>query len=95
MKKITLALAILLSFVALNAQTTDVITGLGGPIGLQFNGNDLYVTESGSNKLSKIDVSATTPTAVEVTTGHSLPIGMILNGNDLYLVEFSGKKYQR
>ena len=43
-----------LSYININAQE-DVITDLNRPIGLVFNGNDLYFTEADIGKISKID----------------------------------------
>ena len=38
-------------------------------------------------KISKIDITDTTPTPTDVITGLSGPQGLVLNGNDLYFVE--------
>ena len=75
------------------AQTvTNVVTGLNGPIALAFNRNTLYVAESGGNKISKIDITDTTPTATDVVTGLTRPAGLTFNGNDLYVAESDGNK---
>lgn len=47
------------------------------------------------NKISKIDISASTPTVVDVVTGLSNPIGVVLNGTDLFVSEFSGSKISK
>ncbi|GGD14937.1 hypothetical protein GCM10011368_16100 [Hyunsoonleella pacifica] len=78
----------------IDAQTT-VITGLNRPIGLVLNGNNLYISEIEGNKISKIDITATTPTATDVVTGLNRPIGLALNGNDLYIAEQYANKISK
>ena len=70
MKQIySLITILLLTSNSFYAQTaTDVVTGLGSPLQLAFKGNDLYVTESAGDRILKIDITATTPTATEVVT---------------------------
>lgn len=84
-------LILLISSGFLNAQVTDVVTGLNTPVGLVLNGNDLYIAEIGGNRILKIDITANTLTATEVVTGLNGPIGLELNGNDLYIAEAGGK----
>ncbi|MDA9057623.1 T9SS type A sorting domain-containing protein, partial [Flavobacteriaceae bacterium] len=58
-----------------------------------LNGNDLYITENSGNKISKIDITATTPTTTtDVVTGLNGPSELLLNGSDLYITEVSGNK---
>ncbi|MFK5891548.1 MAG: T9SS type A sorting domain-containing protein [Flavobacteriaceae bacterium] len=93
MKQIYFLTTILfLSFINLNAQTTDVVTvGLNHPIELLLNGNDLYIAHV--NKISKIDITATNPTVTDVVGGGLFtPIGLLLIGNDLYIAESGGGK---
>ncbi len=59
----------LIGITNLKAQTIDVVTGLDNPLTLTLNGNDLYITESGSGKISKIDITDPTPTPTDVITG--------------------------
>ena len=83
-----------LSYININAQE-DVITDLDRPIGLVFNGNDLYFTEADIGKISKIDITETTPTLTEVVTGVDAPNGLAFNGNDLYISEYSANKISK
>src|SRR5690554_5414396 len=68
------------------AQTIDVVTGLNGePNRVFVVGNDLYFTEQVTNTLSKIDLTSSSPTAVEIIGGFNDPSSMAINGNDLYI----------
>ena len=97
MKQIySLITILLLTSNSFYAQTaTDVVTGLSGPFGLAFDGNDLYVSEFNGNKISKIDITTTTPTATEVVTGLNGPYGLAPNGNDLYVAELTGNRISK
>jgi hypothetical protein len=76
--------------------TTVVVTGLATPDGLALNGNDLYISEYRGDKISKIDITAATPTTTtEVVTGLDGPSGIFLNGNILYIAEASGNKISK
>ena len=93
-----LTLVLLLNLIPLNAQTTEVVKGLNKPnIGLAFHGNDLYISELGANKISKIDITASLPTTATdvLTTGLNQPTGLALNGNYLYIAEFGGNKVSK
>ena len=95
MKQIYILTTVLfLNCISLIAQT-DIITGLDFPNGLEINGNDLYIAEYDGNKISKINITATTPTATDVVTGLSGPAGIVLNGNDLYIAEYDGNKISK
>ena len=83
-----------LSYININAQE-DVITDLNRPIGLVFNGNDLYFTEADIGKISKIDITETTPNAIEVVSGLGTPYTLALNGNDLYIADYSANKISK
>ena len=83
-----------LSSININAQE-DVITNLDRPVGLVFNGNDLYFTEANIGKISKIDITEATPTAVAVASGLSSPYTLALNGNDLYIAENTANKISK
>jgi len=87
MKKHYLLISIVSLFLItnyLNAQTTDVVAGLSTPDGLLLNGNDLYIAESGWDNISKIDITAPTPTPIDVVTGLNYVTGLLLIENDLY-----------
>ena len=83
-----------LSSININAQE-DVITDLDRPVGLVFNGNDLYFTEANIGKISKIDITEATPTAAAVASGLSSPYTLALNGNDLYIAEYTANKISK
>ncbi|MCD9583867.1 hypothetical protein [Tenacibaculum maritimum] len=55
---------------------TSVITGLNSPRALVLNGKDLYIAESGGNKISKIDITEASPTLIDVVTGLSSPTAL-------------------
>lgn len=96
MKKITLLLTVSISlFISgnLNAQFVDILTNVYLPLGLAFDGDDLYFTHD--DKVSKIDVTATNPVATTVVTGLSYPDGLVLNGNDLYIAQRNANKISK
>lgn len=73
-------------------EATEVVSGLNGSYGVAVHGNDLYVTELLSNKISKVDLTANTPVATDfITEGLASPNGLIVYGNDLYISEYSGE----
>ena len=47
----------------------------------------MYIVDYGNNKISKINLTETTPSLTDVVTGLSGPTGLAINGNDLYIVE--------
>ena len=71
------------------AQLTDVVTGLNDPRGLAIHGTNLYVAQFDSEKISKIDLTAATPTTTDVVSTDR-PTGIIFNGTDLYISNDSG-----
>ena len=78
-----------------NAQTTELITGLDCDCGLAFKGDELYFTEYGSGKISKINVMQIDPTPITVITGLDGPLALAFNGNELYIAESSGDKISK
>jgi hypothetical protein len=89
MRKITFLLAFCFMTFAASAQLMDVVTGLGFPYGIEIDGNNLYVAELTSNKISKVDISAPNPVAETFITTLG-PGGMLIDGNDLYFAKQSG-----
>ncbi len=85
----------ILSILNISAQTTDVISGLGGLEGMVLKGNDLYISEDDANKISKIDITDPTPTTVDIVTELNIPIGIMLNGNELYICELGANKVSK
>ncbi len=86
-----------LTFISINALTTDVVTGLNYPLGLAIDGNDIYIAEQSGNKVSKIDITATTPTtSTDVTNVNYKPTGLAIKSGlftkDLYISAFSTAK---
>jgi uncharacterized secreted protein with C-terminal beta-propeller domain len=77
------------------ATASVLVSGLNGPYGLAINGNNLYISEANTNKISKIDVTATTPTPTDVVTGLNGPFGIVLSGNDLYIAEAYSNKISK
>ena len=89
MKQIYLLTTILfLNYINSTAQT-DIITGLSFPAGLAINGNELYIAEYNGDKISKIDITATTPTATDVVDVEE-PWYLIIDNNILYITETTG-----
>ena len=75
-----------------NVGVTDVIDPIdSGATGFDIAGNELYFA-SGSGTISKIDVSATTPSITTVLSGLNEPEGVLLNGNDLYFSQTGDNK---
>jgi hypothetical protein len=63
---------------------TDVVTGLSKPLHLELNGTDLYFSQTNGNKISKIDISAPTPTVIDVLTGIDRAESLASDNNYLY-----------
>lgn len=98
MKKIKYIIAfgiLLLMSNKLNAQLTDLITGVNGPYGITFHENYLYVSVGNLDKISKIDFTSPNPTLTDVVTGLNGPDGLAVNGNYLYIAEYSGNKISK
>ena len=65
-----------------NAQTTTILTGLSQQDGeFELLGNDLYIVQKEFDKIIKIDISQSNPTATDVITGLNDPVDIaIING---------------
>lgn len=85
-KSYILIIILIISLQNLCAQT-DIITGLNQVGRIALNGNDLYFGHL--SKISKINISETTPTITDVLTGLSVNTGfsLIFNENDMYFSE--------
>jgi hypothetical protein len=76
-------------------EATVVISGLSGPLSSVQVGNDLYFTQSDfqnftNGKLSRIDITETTPNVIDIFTGFTdLPGAIILNDDELIFAEQS------
>ncbi|WP_460218783.1 T9SS type A sorting domain-containing protein [Psychroserpens sp. MEBiC05023] len=81
---------IILCFVSVtNAQEVEIIDGLFNPLGLVLNNDELFICEHaasniGQGKISKINLSETTPTKIELITNLIYPRAICQYGNDLY-----------
>lgn len=95
MKKNYFLIAILFfNCIILNAQSEDVLDPFGsGVTGFLLVGNDLYYTQS--SDISKIDITASTPSPVTIVTGLSEPTGLLLHGNDLYFSQATADKVSK
>lgn len=98
MRRIKLLFTLVLFFMIQEksyAQATNVVTGLNSPYALAFNGNDLYIAEYYGNKISKIDITNSAPTAIDVVTGLNQPMSIVLKGNELYIAEYGANKVSK
>ena len=88
---------LLLGFIApsISAQTDIVNSGLNKPFGVLLYGNDLYIAEYNGGKISKIDITAISPTPTDVVMGLDKPCAMVRDGNYLYISEFGANKVSR
>lgn len=94
MKKFYLFVSILLMGVStIQAQLTDVVTGLDNPSRLFLNGTDLYY--STASEIFKIDITENSPTPVSVIGGLNGTVGMAMEGNTLYFSEFNAGKISK
>ena len=76
------------------SQDIEIVTQLSSAPGrLLLNGTDLYVSEV--DKLSKIDLSISSPRSIDVANGLKSPSGMVLNGNDLYIALYDDNKISK
>jgi hypothetical protein len=81
---------------SMNAQTvTDYVTGLSGPRDLLLHGNDLYIAETNSGKILKVDITQATPTPIELVTGLSSPRALALDSNTLYIGEHGNDRVMK
>lgn len=77
------------------SQAIEVISGLNSPQDSELIGNDLYFTQADfqtftNGKLSRINITHTTPVVTDLFTGFiDVPSAILLNGNDLYFSEQS------
>ena len=98
-KTIYISLIIVLYFFCVNkmkAQTIDVSLGLSWPIDMVHNGNDIYIAEESSNKISKIDITASLPTTTtDVVTGLNNPNATLVINSELYIAESNASKISK
>ena len=77
---------------------TEVVNGLNTPNSFALKGDELYIIENTQvdNKLSKINLTDTTPEITDVlTSGLNDPIDALFVGNTLYICQFLGNKISK
>lgn len=87
--KLVFTLISLLSLSAIWGQTTTLYTGLNTAVGLEANGNDLYIAESQSNRIVKLDISNSSP-SLQIVANTNSPEGLALDGNHLRIANLTG-----
>ena len=61
---------------------------MSAPASIVLYENEIYILENTAKKVSKFDVTATTPTKTDVVTGlEDYPLGMAINDNIIYISE--------
>lgn len=87
MKKLYFILIALLGNFLVTAQVIDVATSLNRPQLMEVKDNFLYVAQSQSGVISKIDITDSTYTSTDIITGLNNPIGLKILGDELYVTE--------
>ena len=67
------------------AATTNTGTGFSHPVGILFDGTNIWVTDEGDNKLKKLDSGASVLQSVLVGTLPQLPI---FDGSNIWVPNF-------
>ncbi len=91
MKSIFFCVVLFLLGLNVQAQTTDFLTGLNDPQDMLLDGNILYVAESDSNRIIKVDLSESNPSPEVVVSGLPVLRGLALNGTELYFSQLNGQ----
>ncbi|MDY8137865.1 InlB B-repeat-containing protein [Aquimarina sp. 2201CG5-10] len=68
---------------------TVVYTGLNTPVGLESYGNELYIAETQSSRIVKIDITTGSP-SLQVVSNISSPEGLALAGTNLRITNRTG-----
>ncbi len=79
--------------VSMDSPVVEILyDGLNGGQGLALDGNDLYIAEYSGMKISKIDVTQSSPTKVDVITGlDDKPTGTASRGHGFVYFFYAGK----
>lgn len=86
-KNYILLFAFILSY-SINAQTTTILSGLSQQDGkFELVNHDLYIVQEEFDKIIKIDISQSNPTATDVITGLNNPKSIVITGNTAYIAE--------
>lgn len=72
-----------------------VVTNISGVMDLEFNGNDLYISQFNGGTIKKVDVSASNPILIDVLSGVNAPAGLQFYNNYLYIGEAYGYTISR
>jgi DNA-binding beta-propeller fold protein YncE len=81
-----------------NSDLIEVVNGLDTPTSFALKGDDLYIIENNlsTNKISKIDLTESTPEITEVLAfGLDDPIDVLFVDNTLYICQFLGNKISK
>jgi len=85
-KLLLLLIPLLMTTAKTYSQSTEVIGGFpGGPLIIAFSGNYLYMVAG--DKIQKIDVTLTSPSAVTVVSGLTSPQYLAIKDNYLYIAQ--------
>lgn len=91
--KIQFTLCLLFAGLFLQAQVTEVVSGLEGPWDILFDNDTMYISENTGQKISKVDVTANVPTATDLITGLTNgATGIELFGRTMFYGERQGKR---
>lgn len=74
------------------AQVIDVATSLNRPQLMEVKDDYLYVAESQSGVISRIDITDSTYTSVDLITGLNNPVGLKILDDELYVTELYGNR---
>ncbi|WP_298514141.1 T9SS type A sorting domain-containing protein [uncultured Kordia sp.] len=66
-----------------------------GALHIVFDGDIMYVSQSGTNTVSRVDTSQSTPIPFTFLTLPQTPWGMVLDDNNLYIAEQTGSRVVR
>ena len=66
-----------------------------GALHIVFDGDIMYVSQTGDNTVSRVDTSQSTPVPFPFLTLPQTPWGMVLDGNNLYITEQTGGRVVR
>jgi len=73
--------------------STELVSGLGVPFGLQISGNFIYYSEIiGNRSIYKLDITQSGVTPVTVSSNINQPAYFVINGNDMYIPVRSDNK---
>ncbi|MEM5566021.1 T9SS type A sorting domain-containing protein [Psychroserpens sp. AS72] len=92
LKKYTFVISFLCILRTVNAQVTEVISGLTNPSGMVVDGNFMYISDRNDDTIIKIDLTQENPTPTTIVSGLSDPTAMAIYGTDLYIAETNSNK---